>query len=102
MVAYGALVGTVHSHGLVPPGKANAVAAISDAGESSASEDGKALHRECSMCQFQRQLFDGFVHSIPFARTPLSEIVLVSLQSVSYHSTSITPRLGRAPPVVLA
>jgi len=102
MVAYGALVGTVHSHGRIRLGKTSTVATLSDGSDSRAAEDGKSLHTECSMCQFQRQLFDGFVHSTPFARTPLAEIVFVLTHTVSYHSTSITPRLGRAPPLVLA
>jgi hypothetical protein len=99
IVAYGALVGTVHNHGQVRPGKVNLVAAFTDGSESRAAEDGKSIHRECSMCQLQRQLFDGFVHATPFARTSLSEIVFVPAQTVSYHPTSITPRLGRAPPL---
>ena len=102
IVTYGALAGTVHSHGQVPSQKANLVAAFSDGTKSRAAEDGKSLEKECSMCQFQRHLFDGFVHSTPFARTPLAEIVFVPAQRVSYYSTSVTPRLGRAPPSVLA
>jgi hypothetical protein len=96
MIAYGALVETVHSHGHVPPGHSDV--AICDAGGSKSSDDGNSLHRECSMCQFQRQLFDAFVPATLFARISLSEIAFVSTLTVAYPSTSITPRSGRAPP----
>ena len=54
------------------------------------------------MCQFQRQLFDGFVQATLFARISLSEIAFVSTRIVAYPSTSITPRSGRAPPLICA
>jgi hypothetical protein len=98
MIAYGALVETVHSHGHVPPGHAD-VAAIRDAGRSESSDESNSLHGECSMCQFQRQLFDGFVQATLFARISLSEIAFVPTLTLAYPSTSITPRSGRAPPL---
>jgi len=99
LIAYGATAGAAHSHGFLAPDRTN-VAAISDAGGSQSSDNGHSLHRECSMCQFQQQLFDGLVHAPLFARTPLAEIAFVSPLTVFHSSTSITPRSGRAPPLV--
>jgi hypothetical protein len=99
--AYGALVGTVHSHGHVQRGHADVVA-VSNSGGSESSEQSNSLHGECSMCQLQRQLFDGFVQATPFARISLTEIAFVSTPTVAYVSTSITPRSTRGPPLICA
>jgi hypothetical protein len=99
LIIYGATVAAVHSHGPVAPNRSG-VAAMSDAGGSQSSNTGNSRHRECSMCQFQRQLFDGLVHAPLFARTPSVEIAFVSTLTVFYPSTSTTPRSGRAPPLV--
>ncbi|HVS81121.1 MAG TPA: hypothetical protein VHE60_05255 [Pyrinomonadaceae bacterium] len=99
LIVYGATVEAAHSHGSVAPDRPG-VAAISDAGGSPSSDKGNSHHRECSMCQFQQQLFGGLVHAPLFARTPLAEIAFVSTLTVFYPSTSTTPRSGRAPPLV--
>jgi hypothetical protein len=98
MITYGATVEAAHSHGRVSDRAG--VAAISDAGGSQSSDKGNSHHRECSMCQFQQQLFNGLVHAPLFARTTLAEIAFVSTLTVLYPSTSTTPRSGRAPPLV--
>jgi hypothetical protein len=99
--AYGALVGTVHSHGRVSRDHADVIA-VRDGGVSESSDESNSLHGECSMCQLQRQLFDGFVQATLFARISLTEIAFVSTPTVAYASTSITPRFSRAPPLISA
>ena len=101
MTVYGAFVGTVHSHGHVPRGHADVVA-VRDGGGSESSDESKSLHGECSLCQLQRQLFDGFVQATLFARISSTEIAFVSTPAVAYASTSITPRSSRAPPLICA
>jgi hypothetical protein len=98
MIAYGATVEAAHSHGRVSPDRPG-VAAISDAEGSQSSDKSHSHHRECSMCQFQQQLFNGLVHAPLFARTPLAEIAFVSTLTVFYPPTSTTPPSGRAPPL---
>ena len=99
LISYGATVEAVHTHGPVLPDRPG-TAAISDAGQSQSSDKDHSQHRECSMCQFQQQLFDGLVNAPLFERTPLAEIAFVSTLTVFHSSTSITPRSGRAPPLV--
>jgi hypothetical protein len=96
LIAYGTTV--AHSHGrasLDCPG----IAALSDAGGSQSSNQGYSHHRECSMCQFQQQLFNGLVHAPSFALTPSAQIASVDPLAVVYPSISTTPRRGRAPPL---
>jgi hypothetical protein len=99
LIGYGSTVAAVHSHDHISPDRPG-LAAISDAGGSQSSDKGNSRHRECSMCQFQQQLFNGLVHAPLFARTTLAEIAFVSTLTVLYPSTSTTPRSGRAPPLV--
>jgi len=99
VITYGVTVEAAHSHGRVSPDRPG-VAAISDAGGAHPSQTGHSHHTECSMCQFQQQLFNGIVHAPLFARTPLVEIAFVVTLTVFYPSTSTTPRSGRAPPLV--
>src|SRR5882724_3169252 len=98
LIAYGATAEAAHSHGPVPPDRPG-VTSISDAGRSQSSDKYHSQHRECSMCEFQRQLFDGLVDAPLFACTPLAEIAFVSTLTIFHSSTSITPRSGRAPPL---
>ncbi len=98
MIAYVAVVETVHSHGLVPFGRIQTTAFLGSGGPHS-STDGDLHQRDCSMCQFQRQLFDGLVQATLLAPMPLAELVFVSALTSSYHSTSTPTRSGRAPPV---
>jgi hypothetical protein len=99
LITCGATAEAAHSHGPVAPDRPG-VFAVSDPGGSQSSNKGNSQHRECSMCQFQQQLFGGLVQAPLFARTPLVEIASVSILTVSYPSTSTTPRSGRAPPLV--
>jgi hypothetical protein len=98
LIFYGATAEAAHSHGPVSPDRSS-VAAISDAGGSQSSNKSNSQNRECSMCQFQQQLFGGLVLAPLFARTPSAEIAFVSTLTVLYPSTSTTPRSGRAPPL---
>ena len=99
VIAYGALVEVVHSHGTVPSGNSN-LEAFSDAGDAPSSAQNYADQKDCSTCQFQRQLFGGYVSSTPFTRSPVIECVPESSPNVFYISTLTTPRSGRAPPTV--
>jgi hypothetical protein len=101
LIAYGSTVAAVHSHGPVAPDRPG-VAAVTDAGGSQSSDKGHSQHRECSMCQFQQQLFNGLVHAPLFALTPSTQIAFVSTLTVFHPSTSTKPRSGRAPPLALA
>ncbi len=100
IIAFGATVETVHSHGhhvdsLDDP---HGIAAISDADGSHPSHTGHSHHIECSMCQFQQHLFNGLVHGPLFAFTPSTHTAVASAQAVQPHSISITPLSGRGPP----
>jgi hypothetical protein len=99
MIAYAALVETVHSHGYINLRQTN-IAAISDAGGAQSSTNAGSHQKDCSLCQFQRQLFDGLVQATLFARVPQTEAEFVSTLTVPYRSTPITSRSGRAPPRV--
>jgi hypothetical protein len=98
MIAYGATVEAVHTHGTVAPDRPS-VAALSDAGGSQ-SDTNRSQHRECVMCQFQQQLFNGLVHAPLFALTPSTQIAFVSTLAVLHHSGPTTRPSGRAPPLV--
>jgi hypothetical protein len=96
LIAYGTTV--AHSHGRVSLDRAG-VTAISDVGGSQPSDQGYSHQRECSMCQFQQQLFNGLVHAPLFAITPSAQIASVDKPAVVFPSISTTPRSGRAPPL---
>jgi hypothetical protein len=98
LIAYGATVEAAHSHGRVVLDRSG-VAAICDAGGSQSSDKGYSHQRECSMCQFQQQLFNGLVHAPLFATTPSAQIASVDTPAVVFPSISTTPRRDRAPPL---
>jgi hypothetical protein len=98
LIAYGATAEAAHSHGRAPLDRPGANS-ISDASGSQSSDKGYSHQRECSMCQFQQQLFAGLVHAPLFSRTPSAEIAFVSTLIVFYPPTSTTPTSGRAPPL---
>jgi len=98
LIAYGATVQIVHSHGLVSLVRP-AATAIGDAGGSQSSRTGQHSHQECAMCQFQQQLFNGLVDAPLFARTPAIRIAAACTLTIVYASISATPRRGRAPPL---
>ena len=97
VVGYSALVEIVHSHARVQPSDSN-VAAFSGAGDGSASTQNYSDQQECPTCQFQRQLFGGYVNSTPFTALPVAEFVFESSPRVLYISTLATSRSGRGPP----
>jgi Protein of unknown function (DUF2946) len=98
VIAYAATVETVHSHGTRSLDNYG-VAAFSDADGSHPSHTGHSHLAECSICEFQQQLFNGLVHAPLFALTPSTQIASVSAPTVVYSSTSITRPSGRAPPL---
>src|SRR5678816_310759 len=91
IIAYGATVDLVHSHGHVSQIPTN-FNAVSDAGGSHSSHSGYSSGIECPMCQFQQELFNGLVQS-PHS-TPASSGLLpvVSTLTIFCPSTSTTPR----------
>jgi hypothetical protein len=96
LIAYGTTV--AHSHGRVSVNLSGAVV-MSDAGGSQSSDEGNSHQRECSMCQFQQQLFNGLVHAPLFATTPSAQIASVDTPAVVFPLISTRPRRGRAPPL---
>jgi hypothetical protein len=97
MITYGATVEAAHRHGSVAPGRPG-FAALGDAGGSQ-SDTNDSQHRECVMCRFQQQLFNGIVHAPVFTLTPATQIAFVSTPTVLYPSSSPTRPSGRAPPL---
>jgi hypothetical protein len=97
-IGYGAMVESVHTHGTISSGNANLEAAY-DSGRSQSSNQKYSEQKECSTCQFQRQLFDGFVSVAPFARTAITEFAFESSPAVFYTSTLTRPHSGRGPPL---
>jgi len=98
MIAYGATVETVHSHGPVSPGHTDS-AGFFDAGGSHSSHTGHSHEIECSMCQFQQQLFNGLVHTPLSALAPSAQPAFVSTLTAFCPSTSITSPSDRGPPL---
>jgi hypothetical protein len=97
-IAYGAIVEAAHSHGF-PPARASQLTAVSNADDSPSSYQGHSNHSDCSLCQFQRQLFGGLVDVILVAHTP-QQIAFHSEAILFYFSTLALPTSGRAPPLV--
>ena len=100
IIAFGATVETVHSHGhqFVSPDDAHGIAAISDADGSHPSHTGHSHHIECSMCQFQQHLFNGLVQAPRFAFTPSTHSAVVSALVVPPRSIPLNPSASRGPP----
>jgi hypothetical protein len=98
MISYGATVEAAHSHGSVAPERAG-FASLSDAGGSQ-SDTNDSQHRECVMCRFQQQLFNGIIHAPLFTLTPATQTAFVSTLTVPYLSSLTTRPSGRAPPLV--
>jgi hypothetical protein len=97
-IAYGAIVEAAHSHGFSST-RPSTVTAFSNGGDSPSSYPGHANHSDCSLCQFQRQLFGGLVEVVLITHTP-QQIAYRSEETPSYFSTSALPPSGRAPPLV--
>lgn len=97
IVAYGAVLEIVHSHGQVQSTNSS-LAAFSESGDGSGSPQNYSAQNQCSTCQFQRQLFGGYLDSTPFTRAPVTEFVFEPPPSVLYISALTTRHSGRAPP----
>src|SRR5678815_3991881 len=85
-ISYGAIVEAAHSHGF-SPSRPSQLTSVSEGSDSQSSYQAFSSHHDCSLCQFQRQLFGGFVDVVLIAHTP-QQIVFVSEEAVSYLSTS--------------
>ena len=97
IITFGATAEAAHSHGSVAP-RHSGVAAVRDAGGSD-SDTSDSHHRECVICQFQQQLFNGIVHAPLFIVAPSTHIEFVSTLTVLYSSSPNTRPSGRAPPL---
>jgi hypothetical protein len=95
-IGYGAVVEAAHSHG-VSSQNSSQLAAVSGDDNSQSSYQAHSGHSECSLCQFQRQMFGGLVQVILVAHTE-QRFSFRSGQKISYLSTSALPALGRGPP----
>jgi hypothetical protein len=98
MISYGATVEAAHSHGSVAPQRPG-FTALSDAGGSQ-SDTNDSQSRECVMCRFQQQLFNGIIHALLFTLTPATQTAFVSTLTVLHPSSPTTRPSGRAPPLV--
>jgi hypothetical protein len=97
MITSGATVEAAHGHGAVSPDRPG-FTTISDAGGSHPGTN-HSHHRECVMCQFQQQLFNGLVHAPLFALTPSTQIAFASTLTVLHLSSPTNRPSGRAPPL---
>lgn len=98
IVTYGATVEAAHSHGSALP-NSSCFAALSDAGGSRSNAD-DSQGRECVLCQFQQQLFNGVVHKPLILLAPSTQTAFVFKPPVLYSSSLTTRPSGRAPPLV--
>ena len=96
-IGYGAIVEAAHSHGF-SSSHSSQLTAVSDGSDSESSYQNRSNHNECSLCQFQRQLFGRFVHVVLVAHTS-QQIAFVSEETVSYLSALTIPTSGRSPPL---
>lgn len=97
-IGYGAIVQAAHSHGFATT-RSSELTAFSNGGDSQSSYQGHSNHSDCSLCQFQRQLFGGLVDVILVAHTP-EQVAFLTAETPVYFSTSTLPPSGRAPPLV--
>jgi len=97
-IGFGAIVEAAHSHGF-SSSRPSQLTAVSNGGDLQASYQGQSNHSDCSLCQFQRQLFGGLVDVILVAHTP-QQTAFLSEETPSYLSTSALSKPGRAPPLV--
>ena len=96
-ISYGAIVEAAHSHGFSPSTQSQ-LTAVSGDSDSQSLYQGHTAHNECSLCQFQRQLFGSLVQVILVAHAA-PQFAFLSQETISYLSTSALPTLGRAPPL---
>jgi len=96
-ICYGAIVEAAHSHGFSSSSPSQ-VTAVSGDSDSQSSYQGHSAHNECSLCQFQRQLFGSLVQVVLVAHAA-PQFAFHSQETISYLSASALPTLGRAPPL---
>jgi hypothetical protein len=99
-ICYGAIAEAAHSHGF-SPSSSSLVKVVSGDDNSQSSYQGHSNPNDCSLCQFQRQLFGGLVPVILIAHAA-QQFAFLSKETPSYLSTSALPALGRAPPSFLS
>jgi hypothetical protein len=97
IITFGATAEAVHSHGSVAPNRSG-VAAMSDAGGSDSGTN-DSHHRECVICRFQQQLFNGIVHAPLFIVAPSTQIAFVFTPTILNASSPTSRPSGRAPPL---
>jgi hypothetical protein len=96
-IGYGAIVEAAHSHGFSTSSPSQ-LTAVSGDSDSQSSYQGHTAHNECSLCQFQRQLFGSLVQVILVAHAA-PQFAFLTQETISYLSTLALPTLGRAPPL---
>ena len=85
-ISYGAIVEAAHSHG-VSSLNSSQLAAVSGDDGSPSSYQGHSSHSECSLCQFQQQLF-GSLTSVILVAHSAQQFSFHSHETISYLSTS--------------
>jgi len=95
-IGYGAIVEAAHSHGFSSSAPSQLTAVSSDT-DSQSSYQGHAHPSDCSLCQFQRQLFGGLAQVILVIQTE-QQFSFRPDETISYLSTSVLSTLGRGPP----
>ncbi|HJQ31315.1 MAG TPA: hypothetical protein VJ866_04000 [Pyrinomonadaceae bacterium] len=98
VVTYGATAEAAHSHGPAAP-NSSSFAALNDAGGPHSNTD-DSQNRECVVCQFQQQLFNGLVHEPLLLLAPSTQTASVFTPTVLYSSCLAVRPSGRAPPLV--
>ena len=97
-LGYAAVVEAVHSHGFPSSRSASQLTAVSNHNNPEPSNRGQSGHNDCSLCQFQRQLFGGLAQVILIAIAP-QQVSFLLKEAVSYLSSLALPTFGRAPPL---
>jgi len=97
IVTYGATVEAAHSHGSATS-NSSYFAALNDAGGQHSNTD-DSQNRECVVCQFQQQLFNGLVHEPLLILAPSTQLAFVFTPTVLYSSGLSVRPSGRAPPL---
>ena len=95
-IGYGAIVEAAHSHGS-SSSQPSQLTAVSNDSDSQSSYQGHSNPSDCSLCQYQRQLFGGLVQVILVTQTE-QQFSFRPDETISYLSTSVLPALGRGPP----
>jgi hypothetical protein len=98
LVTYGATVEATHSH-VSARTNTSRFAALNDPGDSHSNTD-DSQNRECVVCQFQQQLFNGVVHEPLLILAPSTQTAFVFTPTVLYSSSLTFRPSGRAPPLV--